>query len=86
MWMSPHHKTRHGRLTIGVHVIAGIFCGVLYHWYAGLAVLLFVGFGFFEYWESQVIGDRGHKDFWEGLVGGFIGAGIIFILNLVGKI
>jgi len=86
MFIAPHHRIKYGKVTAAAHVVAGGFCGVLYHWHPGLAIMLFVGFGLYEYWEAQQIGDRGHKDFWEGLVGGFIGAGIIFILNLVGKI
>ena len=86
MFIAPHHRIKYGKATAAAHVVAGVFCGVLYHWYPGLAIMLFVGFGLYEYWESQVIGDRGHKDFWQGLIGLFIGAGIILILRLVGKI
>lgn len=84
MFVAPHHRIRYGKITVAVHIIAGLFCGVLYHWYPGLAVLLFVGFGLFEYWEAKQIGDRGYKDFHEGLVGLGGGAFTILLLRLLG--
>ena len=48
--------------------------------------MLFTSFGLYEYWESQVIGDKGHKDLWQGLVGLFGGSVAIFALKLIGII
>jgi len=79
-----HHFTR--KWTVWIHVIAGAFCGILFHWYSGLAALLFAGFGWFEWWQAECEGDEGHMDFWDALVGGFAGAGLIWILNLAGVV
>ena len=87
MWIAPHH--RRGvpeKVCIAVHILAGAFCGVLYPWYPGMAIALFAGFGGFEYWEAKVRKDKGYKDFWEGLIGWFFGAGIALVLRLAGII
>jgi len=81
-WLPLHHRIKSRKWTSVVHVVAGIFCGVFYHWYPGLSVTLFIGFGWYEWWEAKVIGDEGHRDFWEGLLGYFIGAGIILALRI----
>ena len=70
--------------TVWIHVVAGIFCGVLCHWYPAPAIVAFGAFGWFEWWQAEVEGDEGHLDFWDALVGFFAGLGIIWILNLVG--
>lgn len=72
--------------TSAVHVIAGVFLGCLYHWYPGGSVAAFAGFGVYEWWEAKETGDTGHRDFWQGLLGYFIGLAIVFILKLTGVI
>lgn len=82
-WLKQHFTRK---WTVGIHVIAGAFCGVLYHWYAGLAVLMFAALGWFEWWEGEVRADDGHLDFWDTVFGLFLGAAIVFLLNLKGVI
>jgi len=72
--------------TTPVHVIAGIFAACVYNWYPGLSITLIVGFGIFEFWQAKKIHDKGYKDFWEGLLGCYIGAVIILILKITGVV
>ena len=46
--------------------------------------MLMLGFGWYEWQEQKKIGDTGVKDFWEGLVGLFIGAGILYLRAVTG--
>ena len=85
-WLSLHHRIKFRKWTSAVHIAAGVFCGILYHWYPGLAVSLFAGFAWFEWWEAKLIKDQGHRDFWEGLLGYFVGGAIILILKIAGVI
>ena len=84
MWMSPHHRIKQQKIIVLVHILAGIFCGVLYHFYSGLAVLLSVTFVWFEYEEAKAIHDKGYKDVWEFMVGCGIGAFALLLLRLLG--
>ena len=67
--------------TTPVHVISGMLVAFLLcseRWLLGL--VLFAGFALFEWWESRVIGDDGHKDYWEFLAGMFLaGAALLLI-------
>lgn len=72
--------------TTPLHVIAGIFAAGLYNWFPGLSITLMVSFGVFEWWQGQRIHDTGYEDFWQGLLGYFIGAGIILVLKLKGVV
>ena len=82
-WIRQHFTRK---WTVWIHISVGAFCGVLFHWYPGLAALLFGAFGWFEWWQAKVEGDEGHLDFWDGIVGLFTGAGVLWLANLVGVV
>lgn len=70
--------------TTPIHVIIGLFSAILYNWYPGLSITLMTYFLVFEYWQARKIHDTGYTDFWEGLLGYFIGAAILLSLKLGG--
>ncbi len=80
-WVKEHFTRK---WTVWIHVLAGMFCGVLYHWYPGLAALLFVAFGGFEFWQDKVEANKGHLDFWDAMFGLFLGAVPLLVLRLTG--
>lgn len=82
-WIKDHFTRK---WTVWIHVVAGMFCGVLYHWYPGLAVLLFIAFGGFEFWQDAVEDNKGHLDFWDAMFGLFTGSGLLWILKLAGVV
>lgn len=67
--------------TTPVHIACGVLAALLLcgeRWLLGL--MLFAGFALFEYWESRVIGDDGHKDYWEFLAGMFLAGSVLLLL------
>ena len=78
-WIKKHLFRKH---TTPVHYIAGIFIGILGFYNIGLAIILFTAFGWYEYRQGVEIPDTGLMDFWEGMAGVFIGAGIGLLLLL----
>jgi len=83
-WLLKKLMTR--KITVPIHVVGGFFCGILFPWYPGLSVMLFLTFGAFEWWQSRIEGDEGHLDFWDCLLGIFIGAIVAWILKLAGVV
>ena len=76
------HFTR--KFTVPIHIAAGIFCGILYYWYPGLAIFLFVSFGLFELWQHRAEQDHGYLDLLDGIIGKFTGAISLLILTITG--
>jgi len=72
--------------TTPIHILAGIFAAGIYPWFSGLSITLIAIFGVFEFWQGEKVGDKGYHDFWEFMVGTFIGAAVILILTLIGVI
>lgn len=72
------------KLYDAVHIIGGILAGCIYPWYPGLSVTALIAFGVFEYWQARETGDKGSHDFWGGVLGYFIGLGIVLVLKLTG--
>ena len=70
--------------TTPVHVAAGLLAALLFPYHPGMSWMLMLGFGWYEWQEQKKIGDTGVKDFWEGLVGLFIGAGILYLRAVTG--
>lgn len=67
--------------TTPVHIACGVLVALLLcgeRWLLGL--VLFAGFAVFEYWEAHVIGDDGHKDYWEFLAGMFLAGAAALLL------
>jgi len=71
------------KFTVPFHILGGLICVFLYHYYPGLAVTLFVSFGILEWWQAEKDGDRGHSDFADALIGAFIGAVILLLIRLL---
>lgn len=80
-WVKHHFRRK---WTVWIHVVTGAFCGVLFHWYPGLAVLCFIMFAIFEKWQYRAEQDEGWLDLWDGIFGLFLGAIVLFLLNLSG--
>lgn len=80
-WARDHFRRK---FTVIPHIVAGAFCAILYYWYPGLAVLLFITFAVFEKWQHSSENDGGHLDLLDGLFGAFLGASILAILTWVG--
>ena len=63
--------------TTPIHVLGGIILSATYPWMGALNIALFIGFGVFEFWEDEreikEEKKRGHTDFWEMLLGCFLG-------------
>lgn len=76
------HLTR--KPTVLFHIIAGLLSSLLSPWFPLPATTGFILFGVFEWWQAEVEGDMGHLDFWDGLLGYFIGLGVLGILLLTG--
>jgi len=70
------------KFTVPFHIAGGMICAFLYHYYPGLAITLFVSFGILEWWQAEKEGDKGHSDFCDALIGAFIGASILLIINI----
>jgi len=65
--------------TTPVHVAAGILTAMLYPYHPGLSWMLVLSFGTFEYWQEKKSKDTGCIDFWEFVLGLFIGATILWL-------
>jgi len=63
--------------TTPIHILGGIILSATYPWMGALNIALFIGFGVYEFWEDErEITERkksGHTDFWEMLLGCFLG-------------
>jgi hypothetical protein len=70
----------------GVHVCGGILAALIYPFYPFFSVTALVAFGVFEFWQAKETGDVGSHDFWGGVLGYFIGLGIVLVLKIVGVI
>jgi hypothetical protein len=85
------HFTR--KFTVPWHISGGLICALLYPHYSGLSITLFIAFGLFELWQSIVNfilymhwniswnrkDDEGYLDFWDFILGAFIGAIILLV-------
>jgi hypothetical protein len=70
-----------------VHLALGVLSALVALRSAGLAALLFGGFGVYEYWSERRGHAGGHDDFWEALLGLAIGcAGIVLAALLTGAL
>lgn len=59
--------------TTPVHIAGGVFVGYILWLNPAVGITLTITFGVFEAWEK---GNEGVRDFWEFLLGLFIGAGL----------
>ncbi len=59
--------------TTPVHIAGGVFVGYILWLNAAVGITLTIAFGVFEAWEKA---NEGVQDFWEFLLGLFIGAGL----------
>ena len=66
-----------------IHIIAGILAGLLLWLKPAAGISLLVAFGAFEAWQEHKIRDSGALDFWEFVLGLFIGAGIGLVIALI---
>ena len=55
--------------TTPVHIALGVLTAFVALRSFGLALLLFSGFGVYEYWSERHGHERGYDDFWEALLG-----------------
>jgi len=67
-----------------VHVGAGMLAAQVYPLHPGLSVMLVTSFGCFEFWQERKIADTGCLDFWELVLGLFIGAWILWLRAVTG--
>jgi len=79
-------KETKDKLNDVVHVIGGIIAALVSPWYPIPSVAALGAFGIFEYWQAKKTGDKGYHDFWGGVLGYFIGLGIVLALKLAGVI
>lgn len=77
-------KLKLRKWTTPFHIAAGLLIAALVPFFPVAAVLLFAGLAFFEYWNWKDENDTGVADWWEILLGTFIGAAIILILRIMG--
>jgi len=72
------------RIHSAIHVLAGLFCALLFALKPGLAVMLVAGFFAYEMWQALRIADSGWRDWREALTGMFIGAVVMLTLEYCG--
>ena len=80
------YRTKLRKWTTPLHLLLGLLCAGLIPYYPIASVILFLWFGFDEYWEWKIMHDTGEQDFWEGLVSYTIGIVIILALRLGGML
>ena len=73
------------RTTIA-HILAGLVIVAAILYFPVLGIILFLGLAFFEYWNWIDEHDTGVADWWECLLGTYIGACIAVILRIMGVI
>lgn len=74
------------KLCDAAHVIGGTVAGCACPWYPGPSIAALIAFGVFEWWQAREVGNKGSHDFWGGVLGYFIGLGIVLVLKLTGTI
>lgn len=72
-------KIRFRKKTTPVHVLCGLVCALTCAIYPTLGVMMVLSFMLFEYWQESTVKDTGCLDFWELMVGMFIGAGVLLM-------
>jgi len=77
-------KIKLRKWTSPIHILAGLLIAALIPYYPVAAILLFAGIAFSEYWGWKVEKDTGAADWWEILLGTFIGSGVLLILKIIG--
>jgi hypothetical protein len=79
-----HLKLR--KWTTPVHIISGIITILTGYFLSACAgIILFLSFLIFEWWDDYQ-GSDSLYDFWEWVLGAYITAGIILVLQLAGII
>jgi hypothetical protein len=75
-------KVKLRKWTTPVHILCGLVIAFAGHYCPPLAVLLFAGVAFDEYWEWKIKGPRDDSqiDFWEILAATFAGGAIVILL------
>lgn len=69
--------------TTPVHIALGVLTAFVALRSPGLAVLLFSGFGVYEYWSELHGHEGGYDDFWEALLGLSLGCLAIVTFDFV---
>jgi len=66
------------KATSPLHFLLGAFCAVLWPYFAGLSLLIWLTFVAYELWSDLCGHKEGYKDVWEGLLGLVFGALLVF--------
>lgn len=69
--------------TTPVHIALGVLTALVALRSFGLALLLFGGFGVYEYWSECHGHEEGYDDFWEALLGLGVACAAMMALDIV---